>query len=178
MIDAKENIADQDLKILGHILESGKSLVIAINKWDGLEDEAKAYVKKELERRLVFVEFAKWHVISALHGTGVGNLFESINKAYFSATRDLSTPELTRLLERAVKEHQPPLVKGRRIKLRYAHPGGHKPPLIVIHGNQLESLPVSYKRYLENYFREKLNIVGTPIRFEFKTSKNPYAKSH
>ncbi|OGT09993.1 MAG: ribosome biogenesis GTPase Der [Gammaproteobacteria bacterium GWE2_42_36] len=176
MIDAKENIADQDLKILGHILESGKSLVIAINKWDGLEDEAKSYVKKELERRLVFIEYAKWHVISALHGTGVGNLFESINKAYFSATRDLSTPELTRLLERAVKEHQPPLVKGRRIKLRYAHPGGHKPPLIVIHGNQLESLPGSYKRYLENFFREKLNIVGTPIRFEFKTSKNPYAK--
>lgn len=167
LIDARENISDQDLKLLGHTLEQGKSLIIAVNKWDGLTLDQKTALKKELSRRLVFVEFAAWHFISALHGTGVGNLFESIDGAYASATQTLSTPEATRLLEQAIRDHQIPLVSGKRIKLRYAHAGGHNPPIIVIHGTRVELLPASYKRYLENYFRKALKLVGTPIRLQF-----------
>ncbi|HNG62064.1 MAG TPA: ribosome biogenesis GTPase Der, partial [Cellvibrionaceae bacterium] len=150
-------------------------LVVALNKWDGLEEDHKSYVKTELERRLRFVEFADMHFISALHGTGVGNLYQSIERSYQAATEKFSTNFLTRILERAVTEHQPPLVHGRRIKLRFAHTGGHNPPIIVIHGNQTEEIPNHYVRYLEKYFRTALDLHGTPIRFEFKTSDNPYA---
>lgn len=175
VLDARENIVEQDLHLLGFVLETGRSLVIAVNKWDGMEAEAKERIKGELERRLVFVDFAKIHFISAKHGTGVGELYKSIQKAYDSAFKKLSTPFLTKILEDALSDHQPPMVNGRRIKLRYAHMGGSNPPLVVIHGNQTENVPKSYKRYLENTFRRIMAIEGTPIRIEFKTGDNPFA---
>ena len=174
VVDAQEGIVDQDLHLLGQVIESGRALVVALNKWDGLEAEYKDYLKKELDRRLNFIDFADTHYISALHGTGVGNLYASIHRAHQSATERFSTNHLTRILEDAVAEHQPPLVKGRRIKLRYAHAGGHNPPIIVIHGNQTESVPGHYTRYLEKTFRRALKLHGTPIRIEFKTGANPY----
>lgn len=174
VIDAQQGIADQDLHLLGFILDAGKALVITINKWDGLSIEDKTRVKAALDRRLRFVEFAKVFYISALHGTGVGDLFAAVDKAYESAMCDTSTHELTEILHRAVEAHQPPAVIGRRIKLRFAHLGGHNPPIIVIHGNQTEKLPLSYHRYLANYFRDALHLVGTPIHIELKTGDNPY----
>ncbi len=175
VLDAREGITDQDTHLLGFVVESGRALVIAINKWDGLNPEQRDKVRREIELKLPFLKFAKIHFISALHGTGVGDLFGSINRAFQSATRKLATPELTGLLESAVHAHQPPLVKGRRIKLRYAHQGGRNPPVIVIHGNQTEAVPDSYKRYLENLFRQHLRLEGTPIRIEFKSGANPFA---
>lgn len=174
VLDAKEGITEQDKHLLGFIIEAGKSLVIAMNKWDGLEKEHKDQVKSELERQLSFVKFAKIRFISALHGTGVGHLFADINASYESAMQSLSTPKLTRLLEDLVNQHTPPLVKGRRIKLRYAHAGGHNPPVIVIHGNQVNSLPESYKRYLSNAFMQHLGMVGTPLKLEFRGGENPF----
>lgn len=175
VMDASEGIVDQDLHLMGSAIDAGRALVIALNKWDGLEDSHKQYVKNELERRLRFVDFADIHFISALHGTGVGNLYKSIERAYRAATDKFSTNFLTRILEDAVREHQPPMIAGRRIKLRYAHPGGHNPPIIVIHGNQTEDVPSHYIRYLEKTFRRVLDLHGTPIRIEFKTSENPFA---
>jgi GTP-binding protein len=169
IIDAHENITEQDLRLLHFILEAGKALVIAVNKWDGLEKHEREQVRKELDRRLSFLDFVEIYFISALHGTGVGNLFPAINKAYKSASKKLSTPELTRILEHLVKAHEPPLVKKHRIKLRYAHAGGQNPPVIVIHGKRVTSLPAAYRRYLEKSFRKALNLVGTPIRLEFKS---------
>ncbi len=174
VIDAQQGIADQDLHLLGFILDAGKALVIAINKWDGLSIEDKTQVKSALDRRLRFLEFAKVYYIYALHGSGVGDLFAAVDKAYLSAMCDTSTHELTEILNRAVDAHQPPAVVGRRIKLRFAHLGGHNPPIIVIHGNQTEKLPLSYHRYLANYFRDALHLVGTPIHIELKTGDNPY----
>jgi GTP-binding protein len=178
IIDARENVSDQDLSLLGFIVDAGRSLVIAINKWDGLNQDQRAEVKEEVDRRLAFVSFAKLHTISALHGTGVGDLFRFIDEAYAAAMQDLSTSRLTKLLELAVKENPPPLAGGRRIKLRYANPGGHNPPIIVIHGNQAESAPNSYKRYLVNFYRHALRMVGTPLRIQFKTSDNPFKDRH
>lgn len=174
LIDAQEGVTDQDLHLIGFVLEAGKGLCIVINKWDGLSDDKREQVKKECQRRLDFADFAPLHFISALHGSGVGDLFTSVNKIYSSATKKLTTPELTRVLEKAIEDHQPPLVGGRRIKLRYAHSGGHNPPLIVIHGNQTDRLPGSYKKYLMNTFRAVFKLFGTPIRLEFKSSENPY----
>tara|TARA_R110002073_G_scaffold320015_5_gene494976 strand:+ start:835 stop:2262 length:1428 start_codon:yes stop_codon:yes gene_type:complete len=174
MIDAREAIVDQDLHLLGHVLDAGRALVLAVNKWDGTGLDQKNLVKRELERRLTFVDFAAIHYISALHGSGVGNLYKSIHAAYSSATRKLKTPLLNEILTAAVQEHQPPLAKGRRIKLRYAHIGGHNPPIIVIHGTQADSVPDSYKRYLENRFIKVLKLEGTPIRIEFKNAENPF----
>lgn len=175
VLDATEGVTDQDLSLLAFVLEAGRSLVIAVNKWDGLSDEHRLMIKRTLKYRLTFVSFAAVQFISALHGTGVGNLFDLVWQAYLSATKELSTPLLTRTLAALVKEHAPPLVQGRRIKLRYAHAGGHRPPLIVIHGNQTEHISESYKRYLINAFRKRLKLIGTPIRLEFKTSDNPFA---
>jgi GTP-binding protein len=174
LLDAKEGLTEQDMHLLGFIIESGKALVVAINKWDGLEEDHKEHVRNELARRLHFVSFAKIRFISALHGSGVGLLFKDINQAYTSAMQSLSTPKLTRLLQDLTTQHTPPLVSGRRIKLRYAHAGGHNPPIVVIHGNQVDDLPDSYKRYLVKSFTEKLNLVGTPLKLEFKNSKNPF----
>lgn len=175
MIDAMEGITDQDLHLIGFIIDAGKALVIGVNKWDELSGPEKNQIKITLERRLVFADFAIIHFLSALRGTGVNALFSSIQKAYESAMRPLSTPELTRILEDAVQAHEPPSVNGHRIKLRYAHPGGHNPPLIVIHGNQTDRLPDSYRRYLISTFRKALKLSGTPIRLELKSSTNPYA---
>lgn len=167
-------VSEQDASLAGHVVDSGTALVLAINKWDGLDDDQRQWFRTQLERRLPFLAFAERYFISALHGSGVGHLFAAVEAAYRAANIKVPTPELTRLLERAVHEHQPPLVSGRRIKLRYAHQGGQNPPLIVIHGNQTARLPPAYKRYLNNYFREALQLVGTPIRLEFKTGENPY----
>lgn len=174
-IDAREGISDQDLSLLGFILNTGRALVIVVNKWDGLSQDIKDSIKSELDRRLDFIDFARVHFISALHGSGVGNLFESVNEAYQSATKRYSTSLLTRILQMATDEHQPPMIAGRRIKLKYAHPGGHNPPIIVVHGNQVDKLPDSYKRYLSNYYRRSLQIIGSPIRILFQDGDNPYA---
>ncbi|ROS05163.1 GTP-binding protein [Sinobacterium caligoides] len=174
LMDAHEGIVDQDLHIMGYVLDSGRALVIGVNKWDGMTADERESVRSELDRRLTFIDFAEIHFISALHGTGVGHLYESVEKAYTSATRRLVTNELTQVLEGAVFDHQPPMINGRRIKLRYAHAGGHNPPVIVVHGNQTGKVPASYKRYLEKVFRRELGLVGTPIRMEFKSSENPY----
>lgn len=174
LIDAQEGLTDQDMRLLGLILDSGKALVVVVNKWDGLDAYQKTRVKTELQRRLPFLDYVKWHFISALHGSGVGNLFTSIDRAYQSAMVTLETPQLTRILEKAVSASEPPLVGGKRIKLRYAHPGGHNPPLIVVHGSRTELLPEFYRRYLENTYRKVLKLVGTPIRVELRSSKNPY----
>ena len=175
VLDAREGISEQDAHLLGMAMDAGRALVIAINKWDGLQSDQKDAVRRDLAIKLPFLDFAKFHYISALHGTGVGELYATIRKAYASAMRKFSTPELTRLLESLLMSHQPPLVNGRRIKLRYAHQGGKNPPLIVIHGNQVEAIPGSYRRYLENAFRKHLKLEGTPIRIEFKGGENPYA---
>lgn len=174
-IDARDGVSDQDLSLLGFILNAGKSLVIVVNKWDGLSQDIKDNVKSELDRRLDFIDFARVHFISALHGSGVGNLFDSVQEAYQCATKKMTTSMLTRILQMATDEHQPPLVNGRRVKLKYAHPGGYNPPIIVIHGNQIEKLPDSYKRYLSNYFRKSLKIIGSPIRVLFQEGNNPFA---
>mgnify|MGYP000651604301 CR=1 FL=1 len=175
IIDAREGITDQDLSLLGFILESGRSLVLAVNKWDGLDDHVKDRIKTELDRRLGFIDFAKIHFISALHGTGVGHLYESVEEAFISATKRISTAMVTKILDMAVFDHQPPMHQGRRIKLKYAHAGGYNPPIIVIHGNLAKKLPSSYKRYLMNYYRKSLKIMGTPIRIEFRETSNPFA---
>lgn len=174
LLDAKEGLTEQDMHLLGFIVETGKALVIVVNKWDGLTEDHKSEVKEELSRRLSFVQFAKLRFISALHGSGVGLLFKDILQAYQSAMQKFSTPMLTRLLQDLVTQHAPPLVAGRRIKLRFAHAGGHNPPIIVIHGNQLSSLPDSYKRYLIKAFTTHLKLIGTPLKLEFKTGENPF----
>ena len=176
MIDARTEIADQDLHLIGYILEAGRALVLTINKWDGLDEYQKDKILAGIDKQLPFVRFAETFFISALHGSGVGKLYAAIDRAYASATRDYSTSELTRLLEKAVQSHQPPMVHGRRIKLRYAHQGGMNPPRIIIHGNQVEKVPAAYQRYLVNFFRDELRSVGTPIKIEFKGGGgNPFA---
>ncbi|MFB1490005.1 MULTISPECIES: ribosome biogenesis GTPase Der [unclassified Thiocapsa] len=175
VLDAHEGVGEQDATLAGHIIERGRALVVAINKWDGLAPDQREQIKTQFARKLAFLDFAKMHLVSALHGSGVGLLLDEVEKAYANATRNLSTPELTRLLEDAVQEHQPPLVHGRRIKLRYAHQGGRNPPIIIIHGNQTESVPDTYRRYLINRFRRELKLLGTPLRIEFKSGTNPFA---
>ena len=174
VLDAQQGISDQDASLLGLVVDSGRALVLAVNKWDGLDSAQRSQVKSTLQRRLGFVDFAKVHWISALHGTGVGDVLGSVNAAYSAATSKLATPELTRILEQAVAAHQPPLVHGHSIKLRYAHQGGQNPPLIIKHGNRVESVPESYRRYLVNSYRKALKLYGTPIRVEFRGGKNPY----
>ena len=174
VMDAREGVVDHDLNLLGFVLESGRALVIALNKWDGMEPSERDYVKTELQRRLFFVDFADIHFISALHGTGVGHLYKSVQDSFRSAITRWPTSRLTQILEDAVREHQPPMVNNRRLKLRYAHLGGANPPIIVIHGNQVEKVPRSYSRYLEHTFRRVLKLVGTPIRIEYKGGENPY----
>ncbi len=174
VLDARQGISDQDASLLGLVLDSGRALAIAVNKWDHLDPDTRAQVKSDLDRRLGFLDFAKIHFISALHGTGVGELLGSVREAYAAATRKLSTPELTRILEDALAAHQPPLVQGHSIKLRYAHQGGQNPPMIVIHGNRIGHVPDSYRRYLAGVYRKRLNLWGTPIRIEFRGGENPF----
>ncbi|MCM2129893.1 ribosome biogenesis GTPase Der [Larsenimonas rhizosphaerae] len=174
VLDARTGLVEQDMHLLDYVLESGRALVLAVNKWDGLESDVKEKMRAELKRRLGFTDYADMHFISALHGTGVGDLYTSVNSAFKSATSRWSTNRLTTLLQDAITEHQPPLVRGRRIKPRMAHQGGTNPPIIVVHGNQVDALPDAYKRFLINTFRKVLKVRGTPIRFEFRTNDNPY----
>ena len=175
VMDASEGLVEQDLHLLGQVLDAGRALVLAVNKWDGLDGDSRSRVKSELDRRLQFMDYAETHFISALHGSGVGDLYRAVDRAYASATRKLSTPQLTRILEDAVVAHEPPLARGRRVKLRYAHAGGQNPPRIVIHGNQTSAVSAAYRRYLEKTFRRELKLFGTPVRVEFRTGDNPYA---
>ena len=174
VLDAHQGVSEQDTHLAGHIVDSGRALVVVINKWDGLATDERERVKTELHRRLSFLSFADWHYISALHGSGVGHLLDAAQRGYQAAMCDLKTAELTRILQASTEEHQPPLARGRRIKLRYAHQGGKNPPLIVIHGNQTSSVPASYRRFLIHRFREACQLSGTPLNIEFRTSKNPY----
>lgn len=174
VLDAHEGIVEQDLHLAGLIVESGRAVVLAVNKWDGLDNAEREWVTVNVERRLPFLNYAKTHFISALHGSGVGLLLKTVRQAYQSAMTRIPTSQLTRVLEDAIADHPPPLVRGRRIKFRYAHLGGKNPPRIIIHGNQTEATPNSYRRYLENTFREALKLQGTPVRIEFKTSENPF----
>lgn len=176
IVDARTGIVEQDLHLLGYVLDAGRALVIAINKWDGLDLEQKEKVKSDIKRRFAFVDFAKIHFISARHGTGVGDLYESIHGAYAAAQKTLTTSILTQVLQAAVEEHAPPMIDGRRIKLRYAHAGGHNPPIIVIHGKQTDKVPDSYSRYLEKTFRKILKLEGTPVRIQYRSDDNPYVR--
>ena len=174
VLDAQEGVTEQDVSLLGLVLERGRALVIVTNKWDGLPADHRRQVRDDLERRLPFLDFAERITISALHGTAVGDLLPAVERAYRAAMSDLSTTELTRELEAAVMAHPPPLIRGRRIRLRYAHQGGRNPPVIVIHGNQTKSVPEAYRRYLVNRFRKAFKLKGTPVRLAFKTGENPY----
>ena len=174
LLDAHETITDQDAHLIGLVLDAGRSLVVAINKWDGLDEYARDQIKVKLEVKLPFLDFADKHFISALHGTGVGHLYKSVHEAYDSTMLDVSTSRMTRMLQTAVDAHQLPVVAAKRIKLRYAHQGGNNPFTIIIHGNQTKRIPGSYKRYLMNYFRETLKLKGTQVRIQFKTGDNPF----
>ncbi|MBY4678885.1 ribosome biogenesis GTPase Der [Marinobacterium arenosum] len=174
VVDARDGVTEQDLHMLSFVMDAGRALVIALNKWDGMDVEQRDKVKEQIQRRLEFASFARFHFISALHGSGVGDLYHSIGEAYESAMAKWPTSRLTRLLEDMVADHQPPMINGRRIKLRYAHQGGSNPPIIVVHGNQTDALPLSYKRYLQNKFVRVLGLKGTPVRFEFRSGDNPF----
>ena len=176
LLDAQQDISEQDAHIAGFILESGRALVVGINKWDGLTSDHRDHIKREIDRKLTFLTFAKFHYISALKSTGIMQMLKSIDAAYAAAMEKLPTPQLTRALQEAL-DHQQPRRKGSiRPKLRYAHQGGQNPPIIVIHGNALESIESSYKRYLEKHFRDSFSLTGTPLRIEFRSGKNPFSR--
>lgn len=175
VLDAHDTVGEQDASVLGLALERGRSLLIAVNKWDGIAQEQRDDIRRQLALKLDFVPFAPLHFISARHGTGVGELAQSAIRAHAAAMRDMPTPALTRTLEQALTAHQPPLVRGRRIKLRYAHQGGKNPPRIIVHGNQTASVPDAYRRYLSNVFRKQFDLFATPVAIEFRTDANPYA---
>lgn len=174
MLDAQQEISDQDAHIAGFVLETGRALVVALNKWDGLESERKEWAQREFDRKLRFLSFAKLHTISALNGAGVDAVLRSVNAAHAAAFAKLSTPKLTRELIAAVEQQPPPRKGIFRPKMRYAHQGGQNPPRIVVHGNALDAISDSYRRYLETRFRTAFKLDGTPLRIEFKSSRNPY----
>lgn len=174
VIDATQGLADQDLSLLSFILNSGRSLVILMNKWDAVTPEERKAIREEIDYKLGFINYVRVHYISALHKQGIGDIFKFVQEAYVAANLKVTTSLLTRILQMAVHNFQPPTVGGRRIKLKYAHAGGHNPPIIVIHGNKTKDLPESYKKYLNNYYRNTLKIMGTPINLRFEDSKNPY----
>jgi len=176
VLDAQADISDQDSHIAGYVVEKGRAMVVAVNKWDGLDDYRRECVKRDLSRKLAFLGFARFHFISALEGSGISGLLPSIDEAYRAAMMKLPTPRLTRILIEAVERQQPPRKGLTRPKLRYAHQGGMNPPLIIIHGNALDAVPESYRRYLEGRFREEFALQGTPLKVQFKTSTNPYLK--
>ena len=177
VLDAHDSIGEQDASVLGAALERGRVLLIAINKWDGIPMEQREEIRRQLALKLDFVPFAPLHFISARHGTGVGELARDLVRGFDAAMREMPTKYLSRILEKALEVHQPPLVKGRRIKLRYAHQGGRNPPRIIIHGNQTTSVPEAYRRYLANVFREAFDLYATPVAVEFRTDANPYDRS-
>src|SRR5690606_36332579 len=174
LLDASEGVTEQDATVLGHVLEAGRALVLAVNKWDGRSTYEREQVQATLARKLQFCEWAERVTISALHGTGLRELFRAIHRAHASATREFGTAEVTRALEIAVQSFPPPSVRGHAPKLRFCHPGGSNPPTLVVHGSRLRTLPDSYRRYLENFFRKRFKLVGTPVRFVFKEGENPY----
>ena len=177
VVDAHDTVSEQDASVLGIALQRGRALILAINKWDGIAAEQREEIHRQLALKLDFVAFAPLHFISARHGTGVGELMQSAVRAYEAAMREMPTKALTRTLEHALTVHQPPLVHGRRIKLRYAHQGGRNPPRIVIHGNQTTSVPDAYTRYLVNVFRKAYDLFATPVVIEYRTDRNPYDRS-
>jgi GTP-binding protein len=174
VLDAHGEVAEQDASVLGIAYERGRALLIAVNKWDGIPVEQRETIHNDLKLRLNFVPFAPVHFISARHGTGVGELATAAVRAFDAAMRQMPTPQLSRVMEKAIEAHQPPLVQGRRIKLRYAHQGGKNPPRIIIHGNQTFNVPDSYKRYLSNVFREAFDLFANPVALEFRTDANPF----
>jgi len=176
LLDASEDVADQDAHIAGFVLEAGRAVVIGVNKWDLADPDRRERIKAELARKLQFLGFARTHYVTATDGRGVTALMRSVDEAYAAATAKLSTPRLTRSLQEAVERQQPPRRGPIRPKLRYAHQGGQNPPVVVIHGNALDRVPDGYRRYLEGWFRERFSLAGTPLRVEFKTSVNPYAR--
>ncbi len=174
VLDAHLDIAEQDATIVGYALDAGKSIVVAINKWDNLKEDERIKIKADLKRKLHFLDFAQFNYISALQKKGIGELFKSINQAYSSAFIKMSTPQLTRIVVEAVNRQQPAYKGGFRPKLRYAHQGGSNPPVIIIHGNSVENITKAYTKYLERSIRKVLNLIGTPLRIEYKNSNNPY----
>ncbi|OIR10695.1 GTPase Der [mine drainage metagenome] len=179
VVDARDQITEQDAHLADFVLQAGRALVLAVNKWDGLDEYKRDTTKRDIERKLHFLSFAKHHYISALNGTGVDALLKSVNQAYTAAMAKLPTPQLTRVLEEALQKQQPPRVGSFRPKMRYAHQGGSNPPLIIIHGSALDKVPDSYSRFLEKTFCDAFKLQGTPLRIEFKSGKNPFAdKKH
>jgi GTP-binding protein len=176
VVDAQEGITEQDAHVAAYILETGRALVVAINKWDGLKEDERDWVKREIDRKLQFLDFAKFHYISALRKKGLPELFTSVDGAYKAAMAKLSTPQLTRVLIDAIAQHQPPISKGIRPKLRYAHQGGSNPPIVVIHGNHVDGVKDTYKRFLEGVFRKTFQLTGTPLRVQFNQGDNPFAE--
>jgi GTP-binding protein len=174
VVDAQHDIGEQDARLLGLVAQRGRAMIIAVNKWDGLAPDERDQVRYQLSLKMPFLDYAPVRYMSARHGTGVGELMGDVQIAFEATMRDMPTPELTRVLEKAVEQHQPPAVLGRRIKLRYAHQGGQNPPEIVIHGNQTDKLPAVYKRYLANRFREEFQLIGVPLVLKFKTGDNPF----
>ncbi len=174
MLDASEGVTEQDASVLGAVLDAGRALVVAVNKWDGLSDYQRSQVEALLSRKLAFVPWAEAVRISAMHGSGLRELFRAIHRAHHSATRQFGTAEITSALEVAYEANPPPVVRGHVAKLRFAHPGGENPPTFVVHGTRLKTLSETYRRYLENFFRKRFKLVGTPVRFVFKEGENPY----
>jgi len=175
VLDAQAGIAEHDAHLAGYIVEAGRALVVAVNKWDDLPSAARDDIKRDLDRKLGFLAFAQTHTISARDGTGISPLLKSVDQAYAAAVAKLPTPRLTRALQDAVVKQQPPRTGLVRPKLRYAHQGGVNPPVIVIHGSALRTVPDTYRRYLERFFLEAFQLRGTPLRIQFKTAANPYA---
>ena len=175
LLDAHEGVSEQDATLIGHVLDEGRALVIAVNKWDGLSTYDREQCRVSLARKLDFVGYARVVTISALHGSGIAELMKAINRAHASATREFGTAELTRALEAAYKAYQPPLVRGHAPKLKFAHPGGTNPPGIIIHGSRTRHVAEGYRRYLENFFRKRFKLEGTPVRIEFRESENPFS---
>jgi len=175
VVDASDEITEQDAHLADFVLQAGRALVLAVNKWDGLDEYKRDTAKRDIDRKLHFLSFAKHHFISALNGTGVDALLKSVNEAYAAAMSKMATPQLTRVLLAAVEKQQPPRGSIFRPKMRYAHQGGSNPPLIIVHGSALDKVPDSYKRYLEKCFCDAFKLQGTPLRVEFKAGKNPFA---
>jgi GTPase len=176
VVDAQEGITEQDAHVAAYILDAGRALVVAINKWDGLKEDERDWIKNEIDRKLKFLDFAKFHYISALRNKGLPELFTSVDGAFKAAFAKLATPQLTRVLIDAVAQHQPPVSRGTRPKLRYAHQGGMNPPIVVVHGNHVDGVKDSYKRFLEGVFRKTFQLIGTPLRVQFKQGDNPFAE--
>ena len=177
VVDAQEGITEQDAHVAAYILDAGRALVVAINKWDGLKDDERDFIKNEIDRKLKFLDFAKFHYISALRKKGLPELFVSVDGAFKAAMAKLATPQLTRVLIDAIAQHQPPVTRGTRPKLKYAHQGGMNPPIVVVHGSHVDGIKDSYKRFLEGVFRKTFQLTGTPLRVQFKQGENPFAES-